>query len=281
MAANEQIKGLTPTKTMRETGIPPRGDVPWGTRICIFYDTKQDLFDTAVPYFEAGVKSGEFCLWAIYDPITKEDAEHALRRALPDLDRRQATGQIEVLLGPKFYLPNGEFDLQPVIRWLHQKLSTALQQGFEGMRISGNAFSIETPHQEFLQYEQDVAQAIAGKHVIWLCTYGLEVPRSVDLPHQRTNVSRKHEWKLLKTSDDKLAPLEKGLDVLPHSIQEAECLTLRERMVLAEIVKGLSSKEIAARAGVSPRTVEFHRANLLRKIGAKNTAALVRKALSQ
>ena len=155
MAAN-----LTPTKTMRETGIPPRGDVPWGTRICIFYDTKQDLFDIAVPYFEAGVRSGEFCLWAIYDPITKDDAEQALRRKIPDLDRRLATGQIEVLLGPKFYRPNGEFDLQRVMRWSHQKLSTALQKGFEGMRVSGNAFSIGTPYwQEFLKYEEDVGRS--------------------------------------------------------------------------------------------------------------------------
>ena len=41
------------------------------------------------------------------------------------------------------------------------------------------------------------------------------------------------------------------------------------------------SKEIATLVGISRRTVEFHRANLLRNIGAKNTAELVRKVLSQ
>jgi DNA-binding CsgD family transcriptional regulator len=54
-------------------------------------------------------------------------------------------------------------------------------------------------------------------------------------------------------------------------------LTQRERGILAEIVVGHSSKEIARFLEISPRTVEFHRANLLKKVAAKNTADLVRK----
>ena len=57
-------------------------------------------------------------------------------------------------------------------------------------------------------------------------------------------------------------------------------LTPRESLILAEIVRGSSSKEIARALQISPRTVEFHRANLLKKFGARNTAELVRKFLS-
>jgi DNA-binding CsgD family transcriptional regulator len=57
-------------------------------------------------------------------------------------------------------------------------------------------------------------------------------------------------------------------------------LTPRELLILAEIVKGHSSKEVARALDISPRTVEFHRANLLKKYDAKNTAELVRKVLS-
>ena len=57
-------------------------------------------------------------------------------------------------------------------------------------------------------------------------------------------------------------------------------LTPRESLILAEIVRGQSSKEVARALEISPRTVEFHRANLLKKFGAKNTAELVRKFLS-
>ena len=45
---------------------------------------------------------------------------------------------------------------------------------------------------------------------------------------------------------------------------------------LAQIVRGASSKEAARWLGVSPRTIEFHRANIMQKLGAKNVADLVR-----
>ena len=55
-----------------------------------------------------------------------------------------------------------------------------------------------------------------------------------------------------------------------------ELLTRRERQVLAEIVSGQSNASIAALLGISRRTVEVHRARILQKLLAKNTADLVR-----
>jgi DNA-binding NarL/FixJ family response regulator len=56
-------------------------------------------------------------------------------------------------------------------------------------------------------------------------------------------------------------------------------LTQRERLVLAQVIEGLSSKEIARAFELSPRTIEFHRANILRKWAARNTAHLALKVL--
>ena len=42
------------------------------------------------------------------------------------------------------------------------------------------------------------------------------------------------------------------------------------------VVRGYSSKEIAARLGISPRTVEIHRGNMLRKLGNVSSADAVR-----
>ena len=55
-------------------------------------------------------------------------------------------------------------------------------------------------------------------------------------------------------------------------------LTRRERQVLDQIAAGRSSKEIAAALGISPKTVEFHRSNLLRKFDAKSAVQLVSRA---
>lgn len=56
-------------------------------------------------------------------------------------------------------------------------------------------------------------------------------------------------------------------------------LSPREREVLGEIVDGRTSKEIARHLGVSPRTVEAHRRNLMRKLKTATLADLVRKAV--
>jgi len=58
-------------------------------------------------------------------------------------------------------------------------------------------------------------------------------------------------------------------------------LTPRERAVLEEITAGASNKEAGRRLGISPRTVEVHRAHIMDKLGARNAADLVRIALGQ
>jgi len=59
-----------------------------------------------------------------------------------------------------------------------------------------------------------------------------------------------------------------------------ETLSRREREVLAAAVTGASSKAIARQLGISYRTVEAHRANLMRKLGAESVLALAAMALS-
>lgn len=56
-------------------------------------------------------------------------------------------------------------------------------------------------------------------------------------------------------------------------------LTKREREVLRLISEGFSNKQGALRMQISPRTFESHRAEAMRKLGARNTADLVRAAL--
>ncbi len=60
---------------------------------------------------------------------------------------------------------------------------------------------------------------------------------------------------------------------------EAEKLTAREREVLEGLVAGKPNKTIAFDLGISPRTVEIYRANVMTKMGAKSLSDLVRMAL--
>ena len=64
------------------------------------------------------------------------------------------------------------------------------------------------------------------------------------------------------------------------SFRDLHPLTPREREVTAQITAGASNKEGGRRLGISTRTFEAHRASIMRKLGTRNTADLVRTVLA-
>jgi len=287
-ALNEQQR--SGESAPRDTGIRVIGDAPWGTHICLFYETKEDLIDAAISFFKAGLESNEFCVWAISEPITDNEAKAALRRVISDFDERLAAGQIELLPGREWYLKSDEFDMKRVTGGWQEKLENALASGYEGMRASGNAFWIATKHwKEFREYEDELERSLAGQKMVVLCTYPLHASRAVDIldvarAHQCSIARRHGAWDFLETPELKQAKREiqkltGALDILSKPFPGHKLLTPRERVALAHIVRGASSKEAGRALGISPRTVEFHRANIMQKLGTKNTAALVRKVM--
>ena len=73
-------------------------------------------------------------------------------------------------------------------------------------------------------------------------------------------------------------------DLRPHGddgaiVQGMASLTPRELEVLRHIVAGETNKQTALKLGISPRTVEVHRAAAMRKLGARNSAEMIRLAL--
>jgi DNA-binding CsgD family transcriptional regulator len=126
--------------------------------------------------------------------------------------------------------------------------------------------------------------------MIVLCTYSLQASRTVDMldvarAHQCSIVRRKGNWEFLETPELKRAKqeirrLNGALDILSKPFPGHETLTPRERIALAQIIRG-ASKEAARTLGISPRTIDFHRANLLKKLGARNAADLVNKVVGE
>ena len=57
-----------------------------------------------------------------------------------------------------------------------------------------------------------------------------------------------------------------------------ESLTPREQEVIRLVTAGLMNKQVAAEFGVSEITIKFHRGNVMRKMGARTLADLVRMA---
>jgi FixJ family two-component response regulator len=70
-----------------------------------------------------------------------------------------------------------------------------------------------------------------------------------------------------------------SVDRLADLKQRADSLTPREREVMALVVDGKANKVIAIDLGLSERTVEIHRANVMEKMGARSVAHLVKMHL--
>jgi DNA-binding CsgD family transcriptional regulator len=104
--------------------------------------------------------------------------------------------------------------------------------------------------------------------------------------HNLTVARRDADWQFMETpelqrANARIRNLGDALAILSRPFPGHELLTDRERMVLAYLVKGASSKEAGRELGISPRTVDFHRANIIEKLGARNTADAVRRAVSR
>lgn len=87
-----------------------------------------------------------------------------------------------------------------------------------------------------------------------------------------------------------LAAVEHGVERLKRSAADAEradeagvrlqALTARERQVLDGLSAGLPNKTIAYDLGISPRTVEIHRANVMSKLGVRSLSEALRIAFA-
>jgi len=195
----------------RKTGIDILGDVPWGSHFCLFYETEEDLIDILVPYFKAGLKNNELCVWVTSEPLNEKKAKDALRGAISDFDRYLKTGQIEIIPHSQWYLEDGKFNLQRVLKGGINKLNQALKAGFDGIRITGDSAWLEkTDWGNFSDYERQVNIAISKYQMITICTYGLDKCSASDIvdvvsSHEAALIRREGKWEVIESSERKKA----------------------------------------------------------------------------
>jgi DNA-binding CsgD family transcriptional regulator len=175
-----------------------------------------------------------------------------------------------------------------VVERFRKKLRAAISEGYVGLRANGSAATFQRT-KRLNELEKELDDLIADEKMILLCSFPLEESTSSAVldaarTHQLTAAFRNGSWEVIEThlaeGSNSSEQLNDATDVASHRSAKLAALTPRERAVLAQIAAGASSKESARRLGISPRTVEFHRANILRKLGAKNTADLMRVVLA-
>lgn len=182
----------------RRSGVDAMRVLPWGTHLCQFYRTRQDLIDILVPYFMAGLEHNEFCVWVACEPLGRNLARKAIAGAVPGFETYLKKGQIEILSYSEWYVKDGAFSPQRVLDGWASKLDEALSRGYDGMRVSGNTGWLEPGHwKRFMEYENRVNNVIRGSRVKAICSYPIDKCG----PRETAEVLREHRFALIKETD--------------------------------------------------------------------------------
>ena len=195
----------TTVSELRKTGISVVGDRAWGIHLCLFYETKDDLLEMVLPYFKAGFESGEYCVWLIPDILTREEARKELSEILSSLGRDPDDRSFEIQSGRDLYLADGRFDRERVRVVWNEKLAHALAEGYEGLRVVGDAFWLdESVWRDFYEYEMELNRSMAGRPMSVLCAYPLAVTGAADVfdvarAHQCAVAKRNQDWEVVET----------------------------------------------------------------------------------
>jgi len=190
------------------------GDVPWGTHFCYFYETKQDLVDTLVPFFRSGLAHGDFCLWVIFEPLTTEEALAALDQAAPDLLPHLAAGKVEIRPHEERFFQAGPDSPNCIVSHLRENLQSALSRGHTGMRVAGSSAGLQkSDGWRFAQFEREIERAVTGQRMIALCAFPPATSGAAEIfdaarTHQFAVARRQGEWQTLETPDEKRAKAE-------------------------------------------------------------------------
>ena len=187
-------------------------------------------------------------------------------------------------------------DDDPAVR---DSLSLMLQQ--DGYRIccfdSGEAFiaasspdrqgcaiiDIRMPGMDGIQLQEEMIRRQMQLPVIFLTAHG-DIPKSVKamkagaVDFLTKPVTRKDLLAALQTAGKKIEQVKISTANHLHAKSLLDTLTERELQVTALAILGHSNKEIARKLGISHRTIEIHKSNIMKKTGALNLLELAKLA---
>ena len=160
---------------LTECGLHGITHVPYGVHMCNFYKTRDELIDALVPFFAAGLRANERCLWITAAPLHAREAIDELARAHPGVADAIAKGALTVRDYADWYAEAGMLKGNEVVElWLAEE-RRALAEGYSGLRITGNVTFLRSEDWNlFMEYEEMVTRAFQGHRIVTLCTYHLE-----------------------------------------------------------------------------------------------------------
>jgi len=189
---------------LRKTGIGVVESLSWGTHVCQFYETREDLLDVLVPYYRAGLESNELCLWITSEPLEASEAHEAMTTAVPQFDGYVQSGQMQIIPHTGYYLQDGSFSQQKVLGVAASRIAALAENGYSGLRASGNMGWLEKQGwKDFTRFEEVVDSLIGENRMIAICSYPLTmcgVQESLDVMknHRLALIKQQGAWQVIE-----------------------------------------------------------------------------------
>jgi DcmR-like sensory protein len=175
---------------LTDCGLPGIRNIPYGVHMCHFYRGRDELAAVLVPYFTAGLRNHERCLWIAAEPLGAAAAKLALERAGVDADAALAEGSLILRDFSEWYADGTRLRGGAVADlWLAEE-ARALDDGYAGLRITGNvSFLAPETWSVFMEYEDLLTKAFSGRRIVTLCTYpsdGCGASNVLDVVHRHS-----------------------------------------------------------------------------------------------
>ena len=193
---------------------------------------------------------------------------------------------------PTVYLVDDDPDLLKALQRLLQSAglqttafasAQAFLQGHDRHAPGCLVLDLSMPDLDGLQLQRELERQGNPLPIVFLSGRGDIAATVQAMKHGATDFLTKpvDDTELLAAIDEALATdrqRRRSHDERERITERLASLTDRERQVLEQVVAGRLNKQIAAELGTVEKTIKFHRANLMRKMGVRSVADLVKQA---
>lgn len=131
-----------------------------GDHVAFFFKTNEERLAFVIPYMIKGLENLERCVYIAHENSV-EDILAEFAYAGIDVDTARASGALSVLTKDETYVRNGIFEPQKMIAGFDREISSALRQGFSGLRVTGEmSWALNLPDAviRLCEYEQELCQ---------------------------------------------------------------------------------------------------------------------------
>lgn len=143
-----------------------------GEHIACIYKDKTEQRSIVVPFMHTGLKNNEKCIY-IVDENTKNGIIQDFKKIF-NVEEYLHTNQLELLTKEEVYLKNGYFDPDKMIELLKQNEKKALDNGYNGLRVTGEMTWVLTKLpgvERLIEYEAKLNYFFPESKCIALCQY--------------------------------------------------------------------------------------------------------------